>query len=489
MEFKTEPYVHQREEVKSHGLTSARGLFWEMGCGKSKPILDTAAVMEEAGEIDALVIVAPRGGHRNWLKAEEGQVVTHLPQELLDRSRSHIWYSKKANTLQHQESAKKTLEHDGFAILGMTYSAGMTLAGAKYLRQFLKKRRALMVLDESPQIKSPKAKRTKFFVAIGKHATHRRILTGMPAEESPFDVYSQIRFLDPTAWHPLGIHTAASFRAFFGVWEQSYTRAGGGRTFENLVEYKNLPILSDFLKKFGSRVMKSDVLDLPEKLYARRFFDLTPEQRRVYNDLEQYFEAELDGRLITAPLTITRMLRAQQVISGYLPTSEGDNTLIPINPKKNPRIDLLMGTLEECGNQQVLVWAKYRQDITAILEEMERRGLTAVRYDGQCSDEELSENEGRFHRGEAQYFVSNPEVGGEILTLNEAHTSVYYNNSFRLKHRAQSEDRNHRIGQKNQVLYVDLVAENTIDSYIIDRLRDKQEVTAQAMGDQQKTWL
>lgn len=436
--------------------------------------------------IDALIIIAPKGGHRNWLKYEGGQVSTHLPEELCERSTRFTWNTNKVRTIAHKEGVKELIDSD-FAILGMTYSSALTSAGAAYLRAFLKKRRALLVLDESPQIKTPGSKRTKFFQSIGPKAAARRILTGMPAEESPFDLYSQIRFLDQTAWHSLGIRTAAAFRSHFGIWEDRYTNAQGGRVYKSLVEYKNIKLLNQIMNSYGSRVLKSDVLDLPEKLYSRRFFDMTPKQSKIYHELEREYETEFDHGTLTTELAITRMLRMQQVTSGYLPTDD-DTTLFSIE-EKNPRIELLMDTLEEAAHGQVLVWAKYRQDINLITREMDRRKLTYGRYDGMCSDDALSAAERRFHEGDIQYLVLNPEVGGEILTLNEANVSVYHNNSFRLKHRKQSEDRNHRIGQDDKVLYVDLAAEGTIDEYIVDSLVAKSEVTAATMGDTIKPWL
>jgi len=73
--------------------------------------------------------------------------------------------------------------------------------------------------------------------------------------------------------------------------------------------------------------------------------------------------------------------------------------------------------------------------------------------------------------------------------LTEANLVVYYANDFNLETRIQSEDRAHRIGQKNNVTYVDLITERTIDEQIVKALRAKIEIGAKVLGEEAKEWL
>ena len=66
---------------------------------------------------------------------------------------------------------------------------------------------------------------------------------------------------------------------------------------------------------------------------------------------------------------------------------------------------------------------------------------------------------------------------------------VYYANSFDLEHRIQSEDRAHRLGQKNKVLYIDLISPNTIDEKIVKALRQKIDLGAKVLGEEAREWL
>ena len=63
-----------------------------------------------------------------------------------------------------------------------------------------------------------------------------------------------------------------------------------------------------------------------------------------------------------------------------------------------------------------------------------------------------------------RFFVGTPQTGGYGITLVQASTVIYYSNGYDLEKRMQSEDRAHRIGQKKKVTYVDIIAEDTVDT-------------------------
>ena len=485
--FKTQPFAHQREEFDEHKDDEAWGLLWEPGVGKSLPVIMEAAHLESQGKIRGMMVLAPNGVHRNW---SHDQLPTHLPQELQDRTRTVLWQTSKASTKWHQKAAAEALADPGFVIVCMSYDAVMTTRGADFWKAFLKGRPCMYVLDESPRIKTPGSRRSKRISASSKWAPYRRILTGTIVDDKPFDVYNQIRFLDPTAWHKIGCGDFAAFKNTFGIWkkQQISNGRGGVREFPVLVSFRNLELLRDIVSQYGSRLRKEDVLDLPPKLYSKRYFELTPEQRRVYKDLQTEFYTFLDtGEMVSADLVITRILRLQQVTSGYLPRDGDEEKLVQIGDK-NPRISLLRECIEDAGHQ-VIVWAKYRQDITSILEALADAKISAVRYDGQCNETQMGEAVDSFKRGDAQVFVANPAKGSEGITLTNAKTMIYYNNGYRLSQRTQSEDRFHRIGQEDPVHIIDLAAVDTVDTAIIDILRRKQELASLVQGDEIKDWI
>jgi SNF2 family DNA or RNA helicase len=244
--------------------------------------------------------------------------------------------------------------------------------------------------------------------------------------------------------------------------------------------------LSGLLKKFSSRVMKDDCLDLPKKIYTRRSVQLSEDQARIYRDLKEYALAHIeDEEFMTTTNVMTQLLRMQQVLSGHTRADSGETIEI-----KDHRLNELMDCLEEVEGKAI-IWSRFRYDIKRIEKALTKRygPRSTVSYFGDTSDTERSEAIESFQNGEARFFVGNPQTGGYGITLTAANTVVYFANSFDLAVRMQSEDRAHRIGQKQHVTYIDLIAEGTIDERIVKALRDKMDVASVVMGEDLKEWL
>lgn len=476
MEFKTAPFSHQLEEWDKHRDDRIRALFWEQGTGKTKEVIDQAAWLFLKGEIDALLVLAPNGVHENWATDE-------LPDHCPVPYRAHSWSTKSATTRWHRASAQETLESPHLAVLLMSYDGFMTQNGRKFARLFADQRRALGVLDESQRIKTPGAKRTRSVVAFGNHLRIKRILSGTPVTNKPFDIYPQLKFLDKDFWKSHGFASYEAFKTYFGVWED---RVNGhtGQRFKQCVYFKNLDQLNEIVRSVSSRVTKEKVLDLPDKVHSKRYFSLTARQRRAYDQVKNEFLTLLDsGELVTAPLVITRILRLQQITCGYLPSDDCEN----LNPfPENPRMRLLLDTLTDVEGKAI-IFARFRHDIVQLVEEL---GPACVRYDGQVSDADRLEARRRFQDPDGpRFFVGNPAACATGLTLHRAKTVIYYSNSFDLEHRLQSEDRAHRIGQTDHVRYIDLVAEGTVDAKIVASLRNKLSIASKITGDEVREWL
>lgn len=477
---KTEAFEHQANELLKHGGDAARGYFWEPGCGKTKPIIDETAAMYDGGEIDGLLVLAPNGVHRNWVSDE---IPTHMNLAVEDRTRCHIWYSK--NTKQHRDSFEATLKHKGLAVLVMSYHAILTERGKKAWQTFLRERKCAYVLDESHRVKNPGAKWSRRIIGTHTESVVRRVLSGTPVSNSPFDLFNQLKFLNPRIWDDLGVRTFAAFKQYFGVWETWQT--GDGRQFPKCLAFRNLPLLQEKLLSVGSRITKDSVLDLPEKLYTKRYVELTPQQRRLYQQLKDDCAIELATGEVTANLAIVRLLRFQQVVCGYLPKSDDQVDELVSIEGGNPRLKLLAETLEDIPHQ-FIVWARFKQDLK-LIKEHPSIGNKVVVVSGDVSGPERGEVLDRFKRGEVQGLVATPGSVGIGFTFTCAKTVIYYSNSFKLEERQQSEDRAHRIGQDSKVNYIDLVAEGTVDERIVNSLRMKVNVASQVTGDTLKDWI
>jgi SNF2 family DNA or RNA helicase len=480
-EYKSKPFSHQEKLFNETADTKIFGVLWEQGTGKTKPIIDTAAHLFEKGEIDCLFVVAPGGVHINWVRDE---IEAHMP----DRIPIHTfyWRSGKSNTKYHQAEVEEVIKSKKLAVITISYDGFMTQRGKKFVWRVLRRRSCIYVLDEAHHIKAPGAKRAISVLASGKYADYRRILTGTPVAVGPFDIYSQLKFLDPNIWKRRGMGSFFAFKRHYGVW---HTRAdeieetGFDPGYDQLVCYKNVEELEHIISDISSRVLADDVLDLPPKLYSRRYFEMSAKQASLYAQLKADYIAELETHTIEAPLAIVRLLRFAQVLSGYLPSEDGEAT-VPI-PGPSPRMDLLKEVVEGLTHPAI-IWCRFRKDIDMIMEFL---GERAFRYDGAVSEDEAWENQERWKAGERDYLVANPAKGKEGLTWVRARTVIYYNNSYKLLDRLQSEARACRIGQEHPVNIIDLMCYGTVDEQVVRNLIKKFDIAAKITGDKLRDWL
>ena len=140
---------------------------------------------------------------------------------------------------------------------------------------------------------------------------------------------------------------------------------------------------------------------------------------------------------------------------------------------------------------KVIIWSRFRYDIRKISVVLEAKygPNSVVTYFGDTSDEDRQKAVKNFQFGNARFFVANPQTAGYGLTLTAATNVVYYANDFNLETRVQSEDRCHRIGQKNSVTYVDFVCKGTVDVHIVKALRSKIDLSAKTLGEEARKWL
>ncbi len=477
--FKTKPYQHQKEIWEKSWFEPYYALFAEMGTGKSKIAIDTIGALYLEGKIDTSLILAPKGVFDNWVK---GEFPTHLPEDI--EYKIIRWQPNwtKKYTEQIKEVAIRE-DSKALHILVMNIEALSTDKGAASAKRFLERNpNNLTLIDESTTIKNRKAQRTKTVLELTRLSKFRRILTGSPITKSPMDLYSQCAFLDTNA---LGFK---SFYAFQGRYAVIQRRNMGHRSFQHIVGYRKLDELSQKLDAFSVRVLKSECLDLPDKVYTKRDVPLTSQQTKIYNEMKELALAQLEnGDLATTASVLTQIMRLQQITCGFLQPDEGEMQDLP-----NNRLSELLNVVEEASGK-VIIWATWTHDILKIENKLsELYGEDSVAsYYGETAQDERQAIVDRFQDIDSplRFFVGQPRTGGYGITLTAAHTMVYYSNSYDLEIRLQSEDRAHRIGQTKSVTYVDLISPGTIDQTILTALRNKINIASTVLGEDVKDWL
>ena len=305
-------------------------------------------------------------------------------------------------------------------------------------------------------------------------------MTGSPVTRNPLDLYSQCEFLDPRL---LDFASYYSFRNRYAIMKSANI---SGRSINLVTGYQNLGELSDKLKPFSYRVLKEDCLDLPDKVYIKREIQLTPEQKKLYDQMKREALATLNGKTVTTMTALTQLMRLHQITCGHFSADDGS-----IQEIKNNRLAELLDVLEEIEGKAI-IWAHYQHDVMNIYKLLEDKygPGSVVHYYGKTLPEERDYAIKNFKTNDkVRFFVGTPQTGGYGITLTQANTVIYYSNGYDLEKRMQSEDRAHRIGQKKTVTYVDIIAEKTVDTKIVKSLRKKINIASKVMGEELKSWI
>ena len=473
--FKTKPYKHQLDALQDSWDKENFAYFMEMGTGKSKVLLDNAAMLYDKGKINGLLIIAPKGVYKNWYDSE---IPTHLPDHIFKKM--VLW--KTSDKSKKQQLLLNTLFETGseFHILLMNVEAFSKGDGAAFAYKFLSCHNAMIAIDESTTIKTPTSNRTKNILALRQHAKYRRILTGSPVTKSPLDLFSQCEFLDP--WL-LGHTSYWTFKARYAVTRKIQVQ---GRQVEIVVGYRNLGELSEKIQPFSKRVLKDDCLDLPKKTFMKHVVEMTKEQKKVYKQMKEEAIAYLDGKVLSSATVMTQLMRLHQITCGHFTPDDGEIKDLPCN-----RMTELMDILENVHGKAV-IWSHYTHDVKRIIEEIKRvyGEDSVVDYFGQTTSEERSKNIKKFQNDDkCRFFVGTTHTGGYGITLTAASTMIYFSNGYDLEKRQQSEARIDRIGQTKPMTYIDIISEDTVDDRIVKALRSKINIANQIMGEDYKDWI
>lgn len=475
-EFKLKPFEHQDNYLKSAWRLRNDGILFDMGLGKTKVTLDTAAMLAYSNKIDSLIVFAPKGVYANWEKIE-------LPKHMSPSVQYKVVLWKGLRTKKNVNELLPIMKHEAniLHIFIINYDAVITEKGKYTLEAFIKGHdNTMIVCDESTKIKNFKAKRTIELCKLAAKCTCRRILTGSPITKNPLDIFSQAKFLSPDYFG----NNYYSFRNRYAILEDVTTF--GGASFKKVAGFKNLNELSDKLETFTHRIMKEECLDLPDKTYMTRTFELSKEQRALYDEMKSTMMIDLGDDMVSTTIVLTKLLRLRQICSGYAPTDSGDLLEIP-----NSRLETLIDCIEEI-NGKVIIWAYFIPDILHIEKALKETygEASTVTYYGATSLEDRTANINNFETNpECRFFIANPKVGGMGITLNAANYSIFYNSDYNYEDRRQAEDRNYRIGQNTNVTYIDIIAQDTIEQDIINALVNKNDIATTVLRDTPVAWL
>lgn len=483
-DFKTPPFIHQLREMEDSAEKPSRALLWQMRTGKTKLTVDTACHLAREQKIDAVVVIAPNGVHENWIRRElPAHHWESVPRDTLcwrtsiAGTKAEGWlpaYERRGWREQHEafwQRAERLLTcSDALAWFSFA-SETMTRKDVRNLvaRIMRRKKRVMLVVDESDDFGAPDSKKTHMIRAMAKKCAYRRILSGTVVENSPLRAWSQYEILEPGA---LGFDKYSDFTARFARYERETNKRG--QSYPVLAEYVNLDELKERMARHSSVVLRSDCADLPGLVRSRRLVRMTDEQRDLYRQLHRTFLLELDdGTELSVGENTSRLVKLQQVASGFV---FDEFKRLHVIPGGNPRLDDLVDEVELTGGKTV-VWCAFRQDMDLVSAALRARGRRVVEYHGRSTDDEKAYAREAFAPGSkapVDDLVGHPKSAGRGLNLSDAGKIIWYSHTFDAVVRSQADERATEMGGRN-VPVVDLVAA-PVDEYVLDTVMEKVDV-------------
>jgi SNF2 family DNA or RNA helicase len=473
--FVTKPYAHQTEALNYALLMLRCGIFYDMGLGKTKIVVDLIR-----HERQKALILTPVVGITTWFNEAE----LHSGGEL------------KVGRLVGTPKKKRAIiaESPGFDIL----VAGYDTAKRYYDDIINTFEYTIIVADESHNLRTSKSARTKGAVALSARATRRIIMSGTPSLGNPLHLWGQLQFMGKF----IPAKDFWTFRRFYAVTLKAQPKI--------IVGYKNLEMLNEKVGRVSIRKMKDECLDLPPRQVIDVPFEVSAEQKKRYNELVDGACTMLqDGTMYEAAHSAAVIQKLLQILSGFfiipLPDiCDGCEQLKvcvadDIKPytgrclvkqrapekqlellKSNPKLEALEGLLDSIlaeESNKVIVWGYFRAELDIIGGLLKKKGIRYVRVDGSNSNKAQDIAKEFNETPEIRVYLANISTG-VALTLTSAAYMIYYGLTYKLDEYLQSMDRNYRIGQTKKVITYRLIAQKSVLEYVAKALRNKMDIAA-----------
>lgn len=421
----TSLYSHQQTAVDKLLPISIGALFMEMGTGKTRAAIELVYKRQQ------------RIGNVIWF------CPVSLKETIAYEITKHTGKDGEIVKFDNQTSIENVNKAAFWHIVGiesMSSSDRVVLTVNSLINQY-----SFVIIDESSFIKTHNAIRTRRITDLAAKAKYRLLLTGTPISQGIVDLYSQMRFLSPDI---LSYHSFYSFASNHLEYSEEYPGL--------IVRSHKTDLLAKKIEPYVYQVTKKECLDLPDKLFDSVYFRMTDEQRETYEQAKWDLLLSLEVDEIDSYAIFQLFTALQQVVSGF---RNYNNTLYEF---PHYRMDILLSTIDRLPeNEKVIVWCKYRYSLQAISEKLDKVSL----FYGDLTEKQRGIELEKF-RADNRFLVATQATGGHGLTLNESHYVIFYENEFKYANRLQAEDRCHRIGQTQNVTYIDIGCLDSIDERI-----------------------
>ena len=427
------PMEHQKVAIEKLLANNKFILADDMGLGKT-----TAAVIAsmESGAKKVL-IVCPASLKINW----DREIKNYTDRKVLivegrKWGSTFDYYIINYDILKNYHTTEKSEDSDDFKLL-------------------VNEKFDLAIVDEAHYVSNSTANRTRLLNDVLETIPRVWLLTGTPMTSRPINYFNLLKIVDS----PLTLNWQSYVRRYC----KGYQFSVGNRKVWNTSGASNLDELRERTKSYVLRRMKTDILDLPEKIVTPVFVELTS---RMYDEeLEEFTRISNDKKdNETISVTLNRLMKIRQLIA-------------------YEKIPYTCEIIDKCLDQgkKVIVFTNFTMSLDMLHEKYKKN---SVILNGSMSKEKKQESVDRFqNEDKIKIFISNIVAGGVGITLTAGEVVVMNDLSFVPAHHSQAEDRAYRYGQKNSVLVYYPVFENTVEKIIYNILQKKKGIIDQVMGD------
>jgi SNF2 family DNA or RNA helicase len=431
----------------------------DMGLGKTMQVI--ARLVQERGAgaaVGPTLLIAPTSVIGNW-------------QKEVQRFAPHLSTFLHHGPEREQDAAAFARRAGGQALVITTYAL---VRRDQALFTALDWHR--VVLDEAQNIKNPQAAQTK---AVNKlRARHRLALTGTPVENRLMDLWSIFHFTNPGY-----LDTQARFRS----------------RFELPVQRDNDPVQTATLKRlvepFILRRVKTDkaiIQDLPDKLEAIQYCNLSREQAALYEGVVREVERELEEKegIARQGLMLSTLMRLKQICNHPAQFLQDGS---PFTAERSHKLERLQEMLEEAlaEGDSVLIFTQFTE-IGAELERLlrQQRHYSTFYLHGGTSRSRREAMISAFQdpQGEPAVFVLSLKAGGVGITLTKANHVFHFDRWWNPAVEDQASDRAFRIGQEKTVFVHKFVTLGTLEERINDMIAEKKALAGAIVGTDE-SWL
>ena len=424
------PLSHQKEAIEKLAGSKRFILADDMGLGKTTSTI--IAALESGAK--KVLIICPASLKINWSREIENYT---------DKS-IYICEGKNFSSDHH------------FVIVNYDIIKNFHDIKDKETSQIINSKFDLVIIDEAHYIKNSQAQRTKLINHFVKNINRVWLLTGTPITSRPIDYYNLLSLVESPV--------AQNWMAYVIRFCEGYQFRAGQRKVWNVNGASNLDELRERTSKQILRRLKTDVLDLPEKIISPIYLRL--KSKEYENLMGEYFDWFRNNKEESASLTIqfSKLMKVRQVIA---------------EEKISQTIELAENILEQ--GKKVIIFSNFTEPLKRIHEHF---GKMSVYLDGSTSKPARQKAVDDFQDNDkVKVFCGNIKAAGVGITLTSAEVVIFNDLSFVPSDHSQAEDRAYRYGQKNSVLVYYPLFENTIEGAIYDILIRKKGIFETVMGD------